>query len=101
MNQAFEVAAGIAALCAAAWLVLYPPQPRPKPEPPPVTAESKQEAVAETRVTAEPEPQRAQEQRSIDNIAKDVRQAERDIQEIKAAIRLQQASKAAAELPKE
>lgn len=100
MNHVTDIALGLAALATAAGLVLYPPHPRPKPEPP-VQTESRQEEVAPGRVEAEPLPPRTEEQRKVDQAARDVRQIERDIKEIKAAIRIQQAAKAASELPQE
>ena len=96
MNHVIEpilAGAAVVAVLATA-LIVNPPNPKPKPEPPvaeKIEPESKQTTIAPDRVQAEPLPKNAAEQKRIDEIAKDVRQAQRDINEIKDALRLKQA----------
>ncbi len=103
-----ELAAAAFIICAAVG-TMFAVQPTPKPEPPPSRTETTQEALK--RCEANPERMcfvrvdadqpRADEQRKIDQLAKDVRTVERDIQEIKEAIKLKQANEAAKALPQE
>lgn len=103
-----ELAAAAVIVCAAVG-TMFAVQPQPKPEPPPTQAETTQEALKRCADNPErmcvvqvgPQPPRADEQRKIDQVAKDVRTVERDIQEIKAAIRIRQATEAAKALPQE
>ena len=103
-----ELAAAAFIICAAVG-TMFAVQPTPKPEPPPSQTETTQEALKRCEaepdrmcfVRVEPDQPRADEQRKIDQVAKDVRTVERDIQEIKAAIRVRQAVEAAKELPQE
>lgn len=90
MHPAADIATGFLALIIAASLVLYPdaPMPRPKPEPPPATTNSSAPAPEIMPAIAEVEQRRAEQ------IKSDLKTAERDIAEIKEAIKLQQAIKA-------
>lgn len=68
--------------------------PRPKPEPPPVEKveqQSVQVAVAKDRVKVEPLPPGIAEQRQVDEIAKDVREAREEVQALKDELKLQKA----------
>lgn len=97
-----ELAAAAFILCAALG-TMFAVQPMPKPEP---ASQTEAEQLAECAkhpdqmcfVKVEPEPPRAQEQRTVDKLAKDMRQAERELKEVKEAIRLKQAVEA---LPEE
>lgn len=101
--------AAAAFILVAAVGTMFAVTPQPKPEPPPAQAETTQEALKRCAdnpdrmcvVQVEPQPPRADEQRKIDQVAKDVRTVQRDIQEIKAAIRIRQATEAAQTLPQE
>lgn len=93
-----ELAAAAFIVCAAVG-TMFAVQPQPKPEPPPTQNETTQEALKRCKanpdrmcvVRVEAEPVGTDNQRKVDQLAKDVRQASRDIQEIKEAVRLKQA----------
>lgn len=82
----------VTALAAAGAIML--PRPKPEvPEPPAAKVEqqSVQVVVAKDRVKAEPLPPGVAEQRQVDEIAKDVREAREEVQALKDELKLQKA----------
>lgn len=96
IGHASDAVIGFAALVVAAVLVLYPnaPSPRPKPEPaPPPLSEQVSQGAAPSSAATDTTTKREAEQKRVDQLARDVDAAHREIIEIKEAVRLQQALK--------
>lgn len=93
VSSIIDVGLGAVILVTAAALILAPPNPRPKPEVPEQVAQTVVESTdaRPDTVRVEPLPPGVTQQRKVDQIAREVREASEEVQALKDELKLKKA----------